>query len=240
MKTTRTLFLLLSFIRIGDILSQDLSTYFLDSLKFVINNDTLVNSNITKVYFFKNLHDTEIVVFQKTPYKLVITFKFYDRGTYLVQSGWPDLYKNNKRISLGQHHFPGDTNRCDMSTGCVILKNSSYMDSLAERIFIKTNFRYTYLAPKDTSSYKYSFRQGEWIGRYDITRKSLAAVIRATYDNDHKTGPITIEWIDSGLYTVNYDHGKKIDSGAFNLSSVKSKRYRNRLIPEILYIECNK
>lgn len=240
MRITRTLFLLLLLMQTGNLLSQDLSTYFLDSIQFVVNNDTLINSKKTKVYFFRNICDTEIVVFQKTPYKIVITFKFYDRGTYLVQSGWPDLYKNNKPISLAQHHFKGDTNRCDMSTGSVILRDSPYTDLLAERIFIKANFRYTYLAPKDTSNYNYPFRQGEWLGRYDMTRKALPAVIRVNYDNDLKTGPVIIQWCDLGAYTVNYDQGKKIDDGTFDLSRVKSKRYRKRLIPEILYIECNK
>src|SRR5258708_1383808 len=122
MKILRTTSLIICIFQLTLVHGQNISTYFLDSLKIIIDGDTLVNDGKTKVHFLNNTRDTGLIVFQKSNYSLRLDFQFVT-SFYQLQEGWPDFYKDGKVLPLAQREDTNDVKICDMIAGKKILQN---------------------------------------------------------------------------------------------------------------------
>lgn len=220
---------------------QDLSTYFLDSLRVTVDNEVLISSGQTKVFFFKNTNDTDLVLYDKKPFKLVVSFKYSYATSYLDHTGALELYRNNKVEWLSMFTEATDSCDCDILCGIVGLSNAVNPDSVpAKRTDIKISYRYTYLAPKDIANYHFTGRQGLWVGRHTFENPAHNGTVSVNYKNDLKEGKASMMWDDGGAFETSFEKGKKIGEGQLQVDLPKVAKYRRRPIPAIVLSECAK
>ena len=169
---------------VGLIKEQKLSTVFIDTLKIIVDNKTIYENNKTILKFIPNNIDNALNVYEDGKYRLKINFTL-NKSEYsnsLSASGASFfVYDSIYALSyMGEISFEECTETLLEKLKLQNWRNEEQIPESKTQILLK--YRYTIIAPIDTSNYKYNHKEGIWIGPY------FDAQVILNYKNDKKNG----------------------------------------------------
>ncbi len=219
--------------------SQDLTTIFIDSLRVIINNDTLINDTGTRTFFVKTNQENKIVVYDNGNIKIVLEASnmkgrsFNKRKYASISSAVLNLYAKDTivRFSYG---WLGWFEKC--GTYLIPILDKNWVDSKPKNICsFQASMRIFNMAPKDTAGYKLGYKEGIWIGR----EKKVDSVV-IEFKNDKINGLAEVYYKDGTKYKNLYKNGKSVSPEIlnFNFDAPGARPRRPRVIPKILTGNC--
>jgi hypothetical protein len=234
-----TRFLILFFLVIfWQLKSQTLSTVFIDTVKIIVDNKIIYESNTTTLKFVPNNADCNLILYKDSIYKFVIKLGHLKSKNldYLSYAG-ENFYINDSICSSSGSQYSESETCSEIDIHHISLKNWSYNNpNLPEKFKIRLCYRLCQLAPMDTSNYLYNYREDLWIGPY---RKAEKVIVN--YKNDKKHGLATAYYNDGVTFNVNFTNGIAETYGRESFRNYKS---RNKLkssyvLPNIIIKSCN-
>lgn len=233
---TLRILLLYSIFTVGLIKAQKLSTVFIDTLKITVDNKTIYENNKTVLKFIPNNIDNTLTVYEDGKYRLNINFTL-NRNEYsnsLSASG-ASFFVNDSISALsnmGEISYEECTETLIEKLKLQNWRKDEQIPESKTQILLK--YRYTIIAPIDTSNYKYNHKEGIWIGPY------FDAQVILNYKNDKKNGLAKTLYDNGDSYNVyfNNDIAENYGQGKFQYPA-NGKFKRSHVIPYIITLSCD-
>lgn len=210
------IFLLIS----GQLKSQTISTIFIDTIKIVVDNKVIYESNQTKLKFVANNTDYKLTVYDNDVYRLNIKLGTFKSKTHTYLSFSQSEFYINDSLCFTHSSFANNYEDCSNTIAQIeSLRNWDFNNpNLPEKFKINLYYRLCELAPADTTNYPFNYREGLWIGPDRGVEK-----VTVNYKNDKKEGT-AIAYYDNGTtYKVNFHNNIADNYGIGHWENYKSK-----------------
>lgn len=211
------LFFLLIF---GQLKSQTISTIFIDTIKIVVDNKVIYESNTTSLKFVPNYKDSKLTIYNDSIYKVDLTLVHLQSKKYNYLSYSDLVFNINDSACFSHITTSSNYEECSNIDAVIIsLRNYDFNNPNApEKYKVKIYYRIFPFAPEDTTNYKYNYREGLWIGPSRGAEK-----VTVNYKSDKKEGA-AIAYYDNGTtYSVNFHNNIADNYGLGYWENYKSK-----------------
>jgi hypothetical protein len=189
--------------------AQNLSTVFIDTLKIIVDNTVIYENNETALKFISNNIDNDLLVYNDGKYKLKLKFAYHPEGQVFTHTASEFYFSINDSVlpllNKGETSFADCEETLLEKIGLQNWKNKEAVPLNKTQIILA--YRYSIIAPIDTSNYKYNYKEGMWIGTY------LDSKLFLNYRKDQKNGLAKITFKNGVSYSTMFNNNIDVNYG---------------------------
>lgn len=234
-----TKFLIILFLSIfWKLTSQTVSTVFIDTIKIVVDNKVIYESNQTKLKFAANNKEFKFTAYDDGIYRLNIKLStFKSKTDSQLSFSQSEFYINDSLCFVSSTSANNYEDCANTIAEIETLRNWDFNNpNMPEKFKINLYYRLCKLAPLDTNNYPFNYREGMWIGPYKGVEK-----VTVNYKNDKKNGVATAYYNDGSLFNVNFTNNiaDNYGKGYWTSNENEHKSKFTYSIPNIVTQSCN-